>query len=163
MYAIIDVETTGVNAKSDRLTEIAIIIFDGEKIVKEYSSLINPEREIPYYITRITGINNSTVNSAPKFYELAKEIIEITEGCTFVAHNAAFDYRFIRAEFESLGYNYERETLDTIKLARKSIPGLRSYSLGKLCNEIGIEINNRHRALGDAQATVELFKRVYQF
>lgn len=162
MYAIIDVETTGVNAKSDRLTEIAIIIFDGEKIVKEYSSLINPEIKIPYRITQITGINNQMVASAPKFYELAKEIVEITKGCTFVAHNAAFDYRFIRAEFDSLGYNYERKILDTIKLARKFIPGLRSYSLGKLCDEIGIKINNRHRAMGDAKATVELFKRIYQ-
>jgi DNA polymerase-3 subunit epsilon len=161
MYAIIDVETTGVNAKSDRITEIAIIIFDGEKIVKEYSSLINPEIKIPYRISQMTGINNQMVASAPKFYELAKDIIEITEDCTFVAHNAAFDYRFIRAEFESLGYTYERKTLDTIKLARKFIPGLRSYSLGKLCDEIGIKINNRHRAMGDAQATVELFKRIY--
>lgn len=163
MYAIIDVETTGVNAKSDRITEIAIIIFDGEKIVKEYSSLINPERKIPYRISQMTGINNHMVASAPKFYELAKDIVELTEDCTFVAHNAAFDYRFIRAEFESLDYNYERKTLDTIKLARKFIPGLRSYSLGKLCDEIGIKINNRHRAMGDAQATVELFKRIYQY
>lgn len=163
MYAIIDVETTGVNAKSDRITEIAIIIFDGEKIVKEYSSLINPERKIPYRISQMTGINNHMVASAPKFYELAKDIVELTKDCTFVAHNAAFDYRFIRAEFESLDYNYERKTLDTIKLARKFIPGLRSYSLGKLCDEIGIKINNRHRAMGDAQATVELFKRIYQY
>ncbi|MDA3905598.1 MAG: exonuclease domain-containing protein [Bacteroidales bacterium] len=163
MYAIIDVETTGVNAKSDRLTEIAIIIFDGEKIVKEFSSLINPECKIPYRITQMTGINNKMVENAPKFYELAKDIVEITEGVTFVAHNAAFDYRFIRAEFESLGYNFERKTLDTIKLARKFIPGLRSYSLGNLCADIGIEINNRHRAMGDAQATTELFKRIYQY
>ncbi|MBN1650602.1 MAG: GIY-YIG nuclease family protein [Bacteroidales bacterium] len=163
MYAIIDVETTGVNAKSDRLTEIAIIIFDGEKIINEFSSLINPERKIPYRITQLTGINNKMVENAPKFYELAKEIVEITADCTFVAHNAAFDYRFIRAEFESLGYNYERKTLDTIKLARKYIPGLRSYSLGNLCDEIGISVNNRHRAMGDAQATAELFKRIYQY
>jgi len=163
MFAIIDVETTGVNAKYDRLTEIAIIIFDGEKIIKEFSSLINPERKIPYNITQMTGINNQMVASAPKFYEIAKDIVEMTEGCTFVAHNAAFDYRFITAEFDSLGYKYERRTLDTIKLARKFIPGLRSYSLGKLCTDIGIEINNRHRAMGDAQATAELFKRIYQY
>lgn len=163
MFAIIDVETTGVNAKFDRLTEIAIIIFDGEKKTKEFSSLINPERKIPYNITQMTGINNQMVASAPKFYEIAKDIVEMTEGCTFVAHNAAFDYRFITAEFESLGYKYERKTLDTIKLARKFIPGLRSYSLGKLCADIGIEINNRHRAMGDALATAELFKRIYQY
>jgi len=163
MFAIIDVETTGVNAKTDRITEIAIVLFDGEKIIKEFSSLINPERKISYHITQLTGINNKMVESAPKFYELAKEIVEMTEDCPFVGHNVAFDYRFIRAEFESLGYNYERKTLDTLRLARKFIPGLRSYSLGRLCESIGIEINNRHRALGDARATVELFKRIYQF
>lgn len=162
MYAIIDVETTGVNAKTDRITEIAVIIFDGEEIIKEFSTLINPECKISYRITQITGINNKMVEHAPKFYEIAKELVEITEDCTFVAHNAAFDYRFIRAEFESLGYNYDRKTLDTIKLARKFIPGLRSYSLGKLCDDIGIQVNNRHRAMGDAQATVELFKRMFK-
>jgi DNA polymerase-3 subunit epsilon len=163
MFAIIDVETTGINPKTDRLTEIAIVVFDGEKIVKEFSSLINPEQKISYRITQITGINNQMVASAPKFYEIAKEIVELTENCTFVGHNVAFDYRFIRAEFENFGYNYERKTLDTIKLARKFIPGLRSYSLGNLCADIGIEIKNRHRALGDALATAELFKRIYQF
>lgn len=163
MYAIIDVETTGVNAKTDRITEIAIVLFDGQQIVKEYSTLINPEQKISYRITQITGINNQMVASSPKFYEIARDIVEMTEACTFVAHNAAFDYRFITAEFESLGYKYERKTLDTIKLARKFIPGLRSYSLGNLCDEIGIKINNRHRALGDALATTELFKRIYEF
>lgn len=163
MFAIIDVETTGVNSKTDKLTEIAILIFDGKQIVREFSSLINPERKIPYRITQITGINNQMVASAPKFYELAKEIVELTKDCTFVAHNVLFDYRFIKSEFESLGYHYERELLDTIKLARKFIPGLRSYSLGNLCSEIGIKITNRHRALGDATATAELFKRIYHY
>jgi DNA polymerase-3 subunit epsilon len=163
MYSIIDVETTGINAKTDRITEVAIVLFDGKEIVEQYSSLVNPECKISYRITQITGINNKMVASAPKFYEIAKKIVELTENCVFVAHNAAFDYRFIRAEFESLGYSFERKTLDTIKLARKFIPGLRSYSLGNLCDEIGIKITNRHRALGDALATTELFKRIYQY
>ncbi len=163
MYSIIDVETTGVNAKTDRITELAIVLFDGEKIVEQFSSLVNPECKISYRITQITGINNQMVASSPRFYEIAKKIVELTEDCIFVAHNAAFDYRFIRAEFESLGYTFERKTLDTIKLARKFIPGLRSYSLGNLCDEIGINITNRHRALGDALATTELFKRIYQY
>jgi len=102
------------------------------------------------------------VASAPKFYEIARELVELTQECTFVAHNAAFDYRFIQSEFEALGYRYERKTLDTVKLARKYIPGLRSYSLGNLCNDIGIELNNRHRALGDAKATAILFSRIYK-
>lgn len=158
LYAIIDIETTGGSPLHERITEIAIYIFDGEKIIREYISLINPERSIPYYITGITGITNALVADAPKFYEVAKDIVEITEGMIFVAHNAKFDYSFIKQEFKNLGFNYSRKLLDTVSLSRKLIPGHKSYSLGKLCKELNIVINGRHRAAGDALATVELFK-----
>ena len=158
MYAIIDIETTGGRPQSDKITEIAIYIHDGVKIINEYSTLINPEKSIPYFITGLTGISNEMVEDAPRFYEVAKKIVEITQDQIFVAHNANFDYNFIREEFKRLGYIYKRDVLDTVKLSRRLIPGLRSYSLGKLCKEVDIKINNRHRAAGDALATVKLFE-----
>ena len=158
MYAIIDIETTGLSPSNEKITEIAIFIHDGQKIVDEYSSLINPEKKIPYRIIQMTGINNQMVESAPKFYEIAKKIVELTEGKGFVGHNVRFDYGFIRNEFKSLGYDYARKTLDTVKLSRKLIPGRKSYSLGRLCNDLEIENHARHRATGDALATTKLFE-----
>lgn len=158
MYAIVDIETTGGSARLERITEIAVYIHDGNRVVEEYSTLINPERNIPYFITSLTGITNEMVEDAPKFYEVARRIVELTEGKVFVAHNARFDYSFIRQEFGMLGYNFKRPMLDTVALSRKLIPGHRSYSLGNLCNDLGIEINGRHRASGDALATVRLLE-----
>jgi DNA polymerase-3 subunit epsilon len=158
MFAIVDIETTGGSPVSERITEIAIYVFDGKKIIGEFVSLINPERQIPYYITQLTGITNSMVADAPKFYEVAKQIVEITADKIFVAHNVNFDYSFIRQEFKQLGYDFHRDKLCTVNLSRKIIPGHRSYSLGKLCKDLGIEINGRHRAAGDAYATVKLFE-----
>jgi DNA polymerase-3 subunit epsilon len=158
MYAVIDIETTGGSARLERITEIAVYIHDGEKIVEEYSTLINPERNIPYFITSMTGITNEMVEEAPRFYEVARRIVELTEGHVFVAHNARFDYSFIRQEFGNLGFNFKRPMLDTVSLSRKLLPGHKSYSLGNLCNDLGIEINGRHRAAGDALATVKLLE-----
>lgn len=160
MFAIIDIETTGGNSATSRITEVAIFLFDGTKIVNEFSSLINPECPIPPYITTLTGISNQMVANAPRFHEVARQIVEITEGATFVAHNVPFDYRFIQSEFKRLGYDYIRDTLCTVKLARKHIPGYPSYSLGNICANLGISINGRHRAAGDAIATVKLFEKI---
>lgn len=162
MYSIIDIETTGGSAGIEKITEIAIYLHDGEKITGEFNSLINPERNIPYYITNLTGITNEMVEEAPRFYEIAKTIVELTEGRTFVAHNARFDYSFIRQEFKSLGYNFRRNILDTCSLSRKLFPGYRSYSLGNICNELNIPITDRHRAAGDALATARLFEILLQ-
>ena len=139
MYAILDIETTGGSPSHDKITEIAVFIHDGEKIVNEFSALINPERTIPYFITTLTGITNEMVADAPKFYEVAGKIVEMTEGCIVVGHNVHFDYGFIRSEFKQLGYDYDRQTLCTVKLSRKYIPGLRSYSLGNLCENLKIK------------------------
>jgi len=157
MYAIIDIETTGGSARIEKITEIAIYLHDGEKITGEYVSLINPERNIPYFITNLTGISNEMVENAPRFFEVAKNIVDLTDGRIFVAHNARFDYSFIRQEFKSLGFNYSRNILDTVALSRRLLPGHRSYSLGNICKDLGISINGRHRAAGDALATVKLF------
>lgn len=158
MFAIIDIETTGNSYKNGKITEIAIYQHNGIGITGSYSTLIYPEMDIPYFITELTGINNELVKGAPKFYEVAKKIIEMTAGRTFVAHNVSFDYKFIKEEFNRLGYDYNSKTLCTVKLSRKLIPGYRSYSLGKLCADLKIEISGRHRAAGDALATVKLFE-----
>ncbi|MBN2261941.1 MAG: 3'-5' exonuclease [Prolixibacteraceae bacterium] len=162
MYAIVDIETTGGSHKTGKITEIAIYIHNGEKIIDSFVSLINPECFIPEYITRLTGIDNQMVAASPKFYELAKKIVEITENKIFVAHNVNFDYNFIQKEFKELGYEYSRQKLCTVKLSRKYLPGFRSYSLGKLCDELNIEIKGRHRAGGDAYATAKLFELIMQ-
>ena len=158
MFAVVDIETTGGSPKTEKITEIAIYVHDGLTIVDEFVTLVNPEINIPYHITGLTGITNEMVADAPKFYEIAKRVVEITENQVFVAHNANFDYSFVRKEFRSLGYEYNRKTLDTVKLARQVVPGLKSYSLGKLCFQLGIPLNNRHRASGDALATVKLLE-----
>ena len=158
MFSIIDIETTGNSYKYGKITEIAIYQHNGERITDSFSTLINPEIDIPYFITELTGIDNSMVTNAPKFYEVAKTIVEMTQGRTFVAHNVQFDYKFIREEFARLGYNFNRKTMCTVQLSRKFIPGYRSYSLGKICSELGIKIDGRHRAAGDALATVKLFE-----
>jgi DNA polymerase III subunit epsilon len=160
MFAIIDIETTGSSYKYGKITEIAIIIHNGTKITDSFSTLINPEMDIPYFITRLTGISNEMVANAPRFFEVAKKIVEITAGCVFVAHNASFDYKFIQEEYKRLGYNYNRKVLCTVKLSRKYFPGYSTYSLGKLCENLGITIKNRHRAEGDALATTEVFSRI---
>ncbi len=157
MFAIIDIETTGLNSRGDRITEIAILLHDGEKITDQFNTLINPERRIPHFITGLTGIDNKMVEKAPRFCEVAKEIVEITENRIIVAHNAAFDYNFIKNEFKWLSYEYKRKTLCTVKLSRKLIPDLPSYSLENLCKKLNIENHSKHRAMGDAMATNQLF------
>lgn len=155
-YAVVDIETDG----GEKITEISVLVFDGEKIIDEFTTLINPNTSIPFYITKLTGIDNSMVRNAPKFEEVAKKIHLITEGCVFVAHNVNFDYRIIGKEFSSLGFSFKRKKLCTVRLSRKLMPNKRSYSLGKLCFSEGIEIKERHRAKGDAEATVILLKKL---
>ena len=133
---------------------------DGEKVVATYDTLINPECKIPYYISELTGIYDHMVANAPKFYQVAKKIVEITEGCTFVAHNAKFDYGFIRSEFARCEMPFDMPQLCTVVNMRRYYPGLQSYSLGKLCAEFDIKLTNHHRALADATATVELLKLI---
>ncbi|AIZ63915.1 DNA polymerase III subunit epsilon [Hymenobacter sp. DG25B] len=160
MYAIIDLETTGGQPAQDRITEIAIFIHDGEKVVDQFDTLLNPGRPIPFFISQLTGITDDMVRDAPKFHEVARKVVEMTEGCVFVAHNVRFDYSFMKKEFADLGFNYSRKTLCTVRLSRSLIPGQPSYSLGKLCQNIGIPLNGRHRAAGDAAATAILFDRL---
>lgn len=158
MYSILDIETTGGKYNEEGITEIAVYKFDGHKVVDQFISLVNPEIPIQPFVVGLTGINNEMLRNAPKFYEVAKRIVEITEGTIIVAHNAKFDYRILRTEFKRLGFAFERESLCTVELSKKLIPGQQSYSLGKLVRALGIPLTDRHRASGDAQATVKLFK-----
>ncbi len=158
MYAILDIESSGGKFNEEGITEIAIYKFDGHEVVDQFISLVNPERPIDQYVIKLTGINNNMLRTAPKFYEVAKRIVEITEGCVIVAHNAQFDYRILSTEFGRLGFDFKRKTLCTVELSQKLMPEQPSHSLGKLVRSLGIPIADRHRANGDALATVELFK-----
>ncbi len=158
LYAVIDIEGTGGKYNEESIIEIAVFLFDGQKVVDQFITLVNPEKPIQPFVEKLTGITNKMVRRAPKFHEIAKRIVKITEGAVFVAHNVDFDYRILRNEFERLGFPYERRTLDTIKLSEMLIPGLPAYGLEKVCDELGINNGHRHRADGDALATVELLK-----
>ena len=158
MYAILDIETTGGAYDEEGITEIAIYRFDGHQVVDTFVSLVNPEKEIQPFVVKLTGIDQGMLKNAPKFHEVAKRIVEITEGCVLVAHNAVFDARILATEFKRLGYDYLRKRLCTVELSKSLMPDLPSYKLGKLCRSLGIPVSNRHRAEGDAMATVHLFK-----
>lgn len=160
MYAIVDIETTGSSANYGKITEIAILIHDGKRVVDEYQTLINPEQGIPPGITTLTGISNEMVMDAPKFFEIAKDIYQLLEGNIFVAHNVNFDYSFIKKEFQELGGEFNFKKLCTVRLSRKIFPGLKSYSLGRLCEHFDIENQARHRAMGDARATAILMDKL---
>lgn len=158
MYAILDIEATGGKVGEESIIEIAVYKYDGKEIVDQFISLVNPEKKIDQYVQRLTHISDKMVLTAPKFHEIAKRIVEITDDCILVGHNVMFDYRMLKQEFDRLGYNYEKEWIDTFEYSEKLIPGLPSYSLGKLCESLGIVVTDRHRASGDARATISLFK-----
>lgn len=160
MYAIVDIETTGGYAANHRITEVAVFLHDGMQITDTYHTLVNPGRNIPYYITGLTGISTEMVLDAPTFEEVAEDLYNLLEGKVFVAHNAQFDYSFLKREFELVGITWQAKKLCTVRLSRKIIPGLRSYNLGSLAESLGIEIENRHRASGDAHATVKIFDQL---
>ncbi len=160
MFAVVDIETTGGYAEYHRITEIAIYHHDGNQITDFYYTLINPGRKIPAFITGLTGITTAMVEEAPAFEEVAEDILRLLEGRVFVAHNAHFDYSFLQKEFEEAGIRWQSKKLCTVRLSRKLIPGLRSYNLGSLAEALGIPVQNRHRAGGDAEATAPIFTRL---
>lgn len=160
MYCIVDIETTGNSIRGSKITEISIFKYNGDTIVDEFTSLVDPECEIPYFITRLTGIDNDTVRNAPTIDEIADTILKITEGSIFVAHSVNFDYNIIKNELRGTGRDFIRKKLCTVRLSRKLIPGYHSYSLGKLCSALGIPLTDRHRARGDAHATTLLFAKL---
>src|SRR6195952_5270801 len=157
MYAIVDIETTGGHASANGITEIAICIHNGKKVIERYATLVNPRREIPIYISALTGITNEMVENAPNFEDVAHDIYHLLNGKIFVAHNVNFDHSFVRYHLAAAGYELQCNKLCTVRLGRKIMPGLPSYSLGRLCTHLNIGNEARHRAMGDAEATAELF------
>jgi len=157
MYAIVDIETTGGLSASNRITEVAVMVHDGYRVIKEYHTLINPERSIPDFITGLTGISSGMLKEAPLFSEIAPLLYGLLADKIFVAHNVNFDYSFLKEEFSRAGFEFNRPKLCTVRLSRQIYPGLKSYSLGRICEHAGIRILDRHRAFGDAAATAELF------
>jgi DNA polymerase III subunit epsilon len=157
MYAIVDIETTGGHAISNGITEIAIIIYDGITEVSRYETLVNPEKPIPIYIRALTGITQEMVNAAPVFNDIAHEVYNLLRDKIFIAHNVNFDYSFLKHHLNKSGFDLNCKKICTVRLGRKIFPGLPSYSLGKLCSSLGVQIISRHRALGDADATTRLF------
>lgn len=162
MYTIVDIETTGNGIHGNRITEIALYNLDENGISDSYSSLVNPQSEIPAFITGLTGISTAMVRQAPLFHELAPKIEEMTRGRIFVAHSVNFDYPIVQQEFRRAGLEFVRKKLCSVRLSRKVFPGLKSYSLGKLCSSLKIPLENRHRAAGDAHATTLLFQRILE-
>ena len=161
MYAVVDIETTGGSPQQSKITEIAVFLTDGARLIDKFETLINPEQPSPPFITRLTGISDEMVASAPRFQDISGQLAHITKDAVFVAHNVAFDYGMIRAEYQDLGIQFQRSLLCTVKSSRKLLPGYPSYSLGNLCKELGISIEHRHRAAGDAFATMELLHMLY--
>lgn len=157
MYCIVDVETTGGVKGPARLTEIALFRFDGREVIDQFHTLLNPGQPIPPFISRLTGISDTMVADAPTFDQVADRVLDITDGAIFVAHNVMFDFGFLQKELDWVGREFLRRTLCTVKLSRRIFPGLPSYSLGKLCHSLDIPLTDRHRAHGDAAATVRLF------
>jgi DNA polymerase III subunit epsilon len=160
-FVIVDIETTGGNPSQGGITEIAALAFDGEKIIDKFQTLINPEREIPNFITGLTGIDQNMVDGAPTFDEIAQELYDFLENRIFVAHNVNFDYSFIKEAFKASGFEFSPLKLCTVRLSRKAFPGYGSYGLGRICEQLSIKIENRHRAFGDAEATTLLFQKIY--
>ena len=162
MYAIVDIETTGSYAAGNGIIEIAVRVLDGDQVIEQFETLINPGQRIPRYIQAFTGITNEMVEGAPYFEEVAEKLFTILQGNIFVAHNVNFDYSFVKNHLQLYGYTLNTKKLCTVRLSRQIFPGYPSYSLGNLCHSIGIQLENRHRAGGDADATVTLFKLLLQ-
>ena len=155
-FAIVDIETTGGMPHTHGITEIAIVIHNGVEVTGKYVTLLNPRQKIPPFIVNMTGISDEMVSQAPLFEEVAPKIYNLLKGRIFVAHNVSFDYSFVHYLLSKSGFQWSAPKLCTIRLSRKVFPGLEKYGLGSLTRDLGIRIEGRHRAWGDAQATAEV-------
>jgi DNA polymerase-3 subunit epsilon len=161
-YAIVDIETTGDKPINFKVIEIAIVLHDGVKELDRYHTFVNPEERINPFIVRLTGINDNDVKDAPKFFEIAKDIVEFTKDTVFVAHNVSFDYGVLRREYKRLGFDYRLPHMCTVQTSRILIPGHKSYGLKNITKALGIKLSSHHRAIDDTLATVELFKMLFE-
>ncbi|HJR65308.1 MAG TPA: 3'-5' exonuclease [Gemmatimonadaceae bacterium] len=161
-YAVVDVETTGTRCwAGDRITEIAVVAVRGGVVADTFETLVNPERPIPPWISRLTNISWDMVKDAPRFRDICDDVVRAMDGAIFVAHNAQFDWRFVTTEVErATGRQLAGRRLCTVRLARKLLPQLRSRRLDYLAMHYGVNITARHRAGGDAVATAEILVRL---
>jgi DNA polymerase III subunit epsilon len=161
-YAVVDVETTGTRCwAGDRITEIAVVTVRGGAVVETFETLVNPDRSIPAFITRLTNISWDMVKDAPRFRDICNDVLRAMDGAIFVAHNAQFDWRFVSTEVErATGRQLDGRRLCTVRLARKLLPQLRSRRLDFLAMHYGVTITARHRAAGDAVATAKILLRL---
>ena len=157
-FAIIDVETTGGKFNEEKITEIAIIVYDGDKVIDNFETLINPEIDIQPFVQKLTGINNELVKNSPKFKDVSERVFDITKDKIIVAHNVDFDYRIIKNEFRSINIRYYRDSLCTVDLSKLIFPNLKSYKLTNLLSNFGIKNENPHRANSDALGALKLLK-----
>ncbi len=155
-FAVVDIETTGSTPQSAGITEIAIVIHNGVEVTGKYVTLINPRHKIPPFIVNMTGISDEMVAAAPLFEDVAPQIYNLLNGRVFVAHNVSFDYSFVHYLLGRSGFQWSAPKLCTIKLSRRVFPGLEKYGLGSLTRDLGIRIEGRHRAWGDAAATAQV-------
>ncbi len=160
MFAIVDIETTGGYGTKNCITEIAIILHNGNQVEGRYTTLINPESPINWYVQNMTGITNAMVATAPKFNDVAPNIYNLIKDRVFIAHNVNFDYSFVKQHLKTAGFEIDLPKICTVKLSRKIFPGLHKYGLGNLSKHFNIENTARHRAIGDAEATTKLFELI---
>lgn len=160
-FAIVDIETTGDNPRLFKVIEIAIIIHDGQNELETYHTFVDPGEKINPFVARLTGISDNDLVGAPKFFEIAKKIIELTRDTIFVAHNVSFDYGVLRTEYRRLGFDFRMDHLDTVQTAKILFPGYASYGLKNITRELGISLTNHHRAIDDTRATAILFKMLF--
>jgi len=162
IYSVVDIETTGGVQGNNKITEIAVVQLQAGEVIKQWASLINPERSIPPFITKLTGINAAMVRDAPCFADIADTLRGLLKGSVFVAHNVNFDYSFIRKEYAAIAQTFKMPKLCTVVESRKAFPKLPSYSLGNLAAHFELNLTNHHRALADATATAQLLKLIQQ-
>ena len=158
-FAITDIETTGSHASGNSIIEIGVVLYDGDRVIEEFNTLIDPGVQLPVFITGLTGITNDMLRGAPNFSQVADRLEELFDGAVFVAHNVNFDHSFIRAEFAAIGRNWNPPRICTMRMARKAFPGERSYGLNAICVWMDLVNEQAHRALSDARVAMEILTR----
>ncbi|GGW22408.1 exonuclease domain-containing protein [Arenibacter certesii] len=162
MYAIVHIATTGLRGENNKITEICILIHDGIKVVDRFSTLVNPEIPISFSPSLNSEISDEMLLSAPKFYEIAKRVVELTQDCIIISHFVKYTHQCLKNEFTSLGGEFKRSRICTARLSRKLIPGQQSYSLGAMCSHMGINFCSTQGAEGSAEATLALLEKLWK-
>lgn len=159
-YVAIDIETTGLNPKTDRIIELAAIKIESGKVVDTFETLINPRKSLSDFTRNLTGIQEEELQNAPDIQDIIESFIKFCDGFVLLGHNVIFDYSFIKRNAVNLGLDFEKEGIDTLRIARKNLPDLEKRSLSYLCEYYNIENKNQHRALDDAEAAATLYNRL---